>query len=320
MVDFVIMVSLKGRSFLTLLDYSEEEIRFLLELSKKVKDEKKSGRVNRRFSGKTLALIFEKRSTRTRCAFETAFGEEGGHPVFLSTQDIQLGVKESIEDTARILGRMFDAIQFRGFKQSAVETLAKYAGVPVYNGLTDDFHPTQALADVMTLEENFGPSRGKKLCFVGDGRNNVARSLMVISAKLGIHFTVVTPAVLNPDPVLKERCDSLAAVSGACITISPDLAVVEGADAIYTDVWTSMGEEDKKEEKARLLRPYQVNQALMDKTGRSGSIFLHCLPAVKGEEVTAGVIDGPQSRAWDEGENRKHTIKALMLATLCDEI
>jgi ornithine carbamoyltransferase len=316
MVDFVIMVSLKGRSLLTLLDYSEEEIRFLLELAKKVKAEKKSGRVNRRFSGKTLALIFEKRSTRTRCAFETAFGEEGGHPVFLSTQDIQLGVKESIEDTARILGRMFDAIQFRGFKQSAVETLAKYAGVPVYNGLTDDFHPTQALADVMTLEENFGPSRGKKLCFVGDGRNNVARSLMVISAKLGIHFTVITPAALNPDPLLKERCDPLAAVSGARITISPDLAAVEGADAIYTDVWASMGEEGKKEEKTRLLRPYQVNQALMDKTGRSGSIFLHCLPAVKGEEVTADVIDGPQSRAWDEGENRKYTIKALMMATL----
>ncbi|MDR2371152.1 MAG: ornithine carbamoyltransferase [Treponema sp.] len=316
MVDFTIMVSLKGRSFLTLLDYSEEEIRFLLELSKKVKAEKKSGRVNRRFSGKTLALIFEKRSTRTRCAFETAFGEEGGHPVFLSTQDIQLGVKESIEDTARILGRMFDAVQFRGFKQSAVETLAEYAGVPVYNGLTDDFHPTQALADVMTLEENFGPSRGKKLCFVGDGRNNVARSLMVVSAKLGIHFTVVTPAALNPDPILRERCGPLAAASGSRITISSDLAAVEGADAIYTDVWASMGEEGKKEEKTRLLRPYQVNQALMDKTGRPGSIFLHCLPAVKGEEVAADVIDGPQSRAWDEGENRKHTIKALMLATL----
>ncbi|MDR1420037.1 MAG: ornithine carbamoyltransferase, partial [Treponema sp.] len=255
-------------------------------------------------------------STRTRCAFETAFGEEGGHPVFLSTQDIQLGAKESIEDTARILGRMFDAIQFRGFKQATVEKLAEYSGVPVYNGLTDDFHPTQALADIMTLEENFGSSGEKKLCFTGDGRNNVARSLMVICAKLGLRFTVITPPALNPDPKLLALCADLAAASGAVITVTPDTAAVRGADAVYTDVWASMGEEDKKEERARLLGPYQVNQALMDGTGRKDSIFLHCLPAVKGEEVTAGVIDGPQSRAWDEGENRKHTIKALMLATL----
>ncbi|MDR1106216.1 MAG: ornithine carbamoyltransferase [Treponema sp.] len=308
------MVSLKGRSLLTLFDYSEEEIRFLLELAKKVKAEKKAGLARQRFAGKTLAMIFEKRSTRTRCAFETAFGEEGGHPVFLSTQDIQLGAKESIEDTARILGRMFDAIQFRGFKQAVVEKLAEYSKVPVYNGLTDDFHPTQALADIMTLEENFGPSRGKKLCFTGDGRNNVARSLMVICAKLGVNFTVITPPSLGPDPQFLERCR--AAAAGGEITITPDTAAVRGADAVYTDVWASMGEEDKKEERARLLGPYQVNQALMDGTGRKDSIFLHCLPAVKGEEVTAAVIDGPQSRAWDEGENRKHTIKALMLATL----
>jgi ornithine carbamoyltransferase len=316
------MVSLKGRSLLTLLDYPEEEIRFLLELSKKVKAEKKADLSRHaclprlRFTGKTLALIFEKRSTRTRCAFETAFGEEGGHPVFLSTQDIQLGAKESVEDTARILGRMFDAIQFRGFKQSTVEKLAEYSGVPVYNGLSDDFHPTQALADIMTLEENFGPSKGKKLCFTGDGRNNVARSLMVICAKLGLRFTVITPPALSPDPGLLERCAPIAAASGAVITVTPDTAAVEGADAVYTDVWASMGEEGRKEERARLLGPYQVNQALMDRTGRRDSIFLHCLPAVKGEEVTADVIDGPQSRAWDEGENRKHTIKALMLATL----
>ncbi|GHT91198.1 ornithine carbamoyltransferase [Spirochaetia bacterium] len=308
--------TLKHRSLLTWLDYTEEEIRYLLDLSRQLKAEKKQGEVHQRFLGKTIALLFEKRSTRTRCAFETAFGEEGGHPVFLSTQDIQMGVKESIEDTARILGRMFDAIQFRGYKQSTVETLAKYSGVPVYNGLTDDFHPTQALADILTLEESFGPSRGKRLCFVGDGRNNVARSLMVICAKLGIHFTVITPASLNPDDVLLATCAPLAAASGAKITVTADTAEVKGADAIYTDVWVSMGEEAKKEERRRLLSPYQVNQALMDKTGRRDSIFLHCLPAVKGEEVTAEVIDGPRSRAWDEGENRKHTIKAIMAATI----
>jgi ornithine carbamoyltransferase len=312
----MVLESLKGRSLLTWLDYTGEEIRSLLDLSKQVKAEKQGSEVARRFTGKTIALLFEKRSTRTRCAFETAFGEEGGHPVFLSMQDIQLGAKESIEDTARVLGRMFSAIQFRGFKQSTAEILAKYAGVPVYNGLTDDFHPTQALADIMTLEESFGPSRGKTLCFIGDGRNNVARSLMVICAKLGINFTVITPPGLNPDPALRERCAPLAASSGAEISVSADILRVEGADAVYTDVWVSMGEEAKREERRALLKPYQVNQALMDKTGRKDSVFLHCLPAVKGEEVTAEVIDGPQSRAWDQAENRKHTIKAIMLATL----
>ncbi|MCL2762581.1 MAG: ornithine carbamoyltransferase [Treponema sp.] len=315
-------VTLKGRSLLTWLDYSVEEIRFLLDLARKVKAENAAGTVHQRFSGKTLALIFEKRSTRTRCAFETAFGEEGGHPVFLSTADIQLGAKESIEDTARVLGRMFSAIQYRGFKQETVEALAKYSGVPVYNGLTDQFHPTQALADMMTLEENIvsvgdtGSANGRTLCYVGDGRNNVASSLMIICAKLGVHCTVITPPELNPDAALLEKCAPLARASGSNITVSADIAAVAGADAIYTDVWTSMGEEDKKAERVRLLSPYQVNQALMNKTGRTDSIFLHCLPAVKGEEVTADVIDGPQSRAWDQAENRKHTIKAIMLATL----
>ena len=306
----------KGRSLLTWLDYEADEIRELLELSKSVKAESQRGEVHQRFSGKTLALLFEKRSTRTRCAFETAFGEEGGHPVFLSSQDIQLGAKESLEDTARVLGRMFSAIQFRGFKQSAVETLAKYSGVPVYNGLTDDFHPTQALADIMTLEECFGHSKGKKLVFAGDGRNNVARSLLVICSKLGIDFTVISPAVLKPDSTLVEKCAPLAAASGAKIIIADNLDEAVGADALYTDVWTSMGEEDKKEERIKLLRPYQVNQALMDKTGRKDAIFLHCLPAVKDEEVSFDVIEGPQSRVWDQAENRKHTIKAIMLATL----
>jgi ornithine carbamoyltransferase len=308
--------TLKGRSLLTWLDYSAEEIRLLLELAKKVKAEQHRGEIHLRFTGKSLALLFEKRSTRTRCAFETAFGEEGGHPVFLSTQDIQLGVKESLEDTARVLGRMFTAIQFRGFKQSTAETLAEYSGVPVYNGLTDSYHPTQALADIQTLEENFGGCQGKTICFVGDGRNNVARSLLVICAKLGANFTVITPSSLVPDRALVDRCSLLAAESGAKLRVTDKLEEVEGAEAIYTDVWASMGEEDKKAERTKLLKPYQVNQALMDKTGRKDSIFLHCLPAVKGEEVTADVIDGPQSRAWDEAENRKHTIKALMLATI----
>jgi len=311
-----VSVSLKGRSLLTWLDFSPEEIRHLLELSKKVKLQSKNGEVSRRFEGKTLAMLFEKRSTRTRCAFETAFGEEGGHPVFLSTSDIQLGGKESIEDTARILGRMFSAIQFRGFRQETVEILVKYSGVPVYNGLTDMYHPTQALADIMTLEESFGSCQGKTLAFVGDGRNNVARSLMVICAKLGVNFTVICPPELNPDKDLTDKCLTLAAVSAAKIVVTPDTSALAGANAVYTDVWTSMGEEDKKEERMRLLSPYQVNQKLMDKTGSGASIFLHCLPAVKGEEVTQDVIDGPQSRAWDQGENRKHTIKAIMLATL----
>jgi ornithine carbamoyltransferase len=309
-------VTLKGRSLLTWLDYSAEEIRYLLGLAHRVKAESKSGVLSQRFAGKTIALLFEKRSTRTRCSFETAFGEEGGHPVFLSTADIHLGEKEAIEDTARVLGRMFSAIQFRGFKQETARTLAEYSGVPVYNGLTDEFHPTQALADIMTLEENFNPVKGRTLCYVGDGRNNVARSLMVICSKLGVHFTVITPPELNPDDALRATCAPIAAASGAKITVTADVAAVAGADALYTDVWVSMGEEAKRTERVRLLSPYQVNQALMDKTGRADSIFLHCLPAVKGEEVTRDVIDGPQSRAWDQAENRKHTIKAIMLATL----
>jgi len=307
---------LKGRSLLTWLDYEADEIRYFLELSKTVKAESRRGEVHRRFTGKTIALLFEKRSTRTRCAFETAFGEEGGHPVFLSTLDIHLGVKESLEDTARVLGRMFSAIEFRGFKQSTAETLAKYSGVPVYNGLTDDYHPTQALADMLTMTENFGDVRGRKLCFAGDGRNNVVRSLLVICSKLGLHLTIIAPKELYPDPVLYAKCAEFAKRSGAEITVTSELGEVKGVDAIYTDVWASMGEEDKKEERIRLLKPYQVNQALMNRTGRKDSIFLHDLPAVKGEEVTPDVIDGPQSRAWDQAENRKHTIKAIMLATL----
>jgi len=311
-----VSLSLFGRSLLTLLDFTPEEIRYLLKLSEKLKNEAKRGKIKRRFEGKTLAMLFEKRSTRTRCAFETAFAEEGGHPVFLSTADIQLGGKESLEDTARVLGRMFSAIQFRGFKQETAETLAKYSNVPVYNGLTDLYHPTQALADILTLKENFGEVRERTLCYVGDGRNNVATSLMIICAKLGINFTIITPDELKPFGEIRNKIDSLAEKSGAVIAVTSDINAVKGADAVYTDVWVSMGEEEKKEDRVRLLKPYQVNQKLMDMTGKKETIFLHCLPAVKGEEVTADVIDGPQSKAWDQAENRKHTIKAVMAATL----
>ncbi len=310
-------VNLKGRSLLTLKDFTPEEIRYTLELSHRLKREKKGGRVGRRFQGKSLALLFEKRSTRTRCAFETAFGEEGGHPVFLSTTDIHLGSKEAIEDTARVLGRMFDAIQFRGFKQDTVETLAKWSGIPVYNGLTDDWHPTQALADLMTLEEAFGPLRGKRLAYVGDGRNNVSNTLIVGCAKMGVHYSIVAPPELAPAADLVAYGREEGRKTGAELLVTSDVAEgVKGADAIYTDVWVSMGEEAKSAERVRLLTPYRVTPDVMEKTGRGDSIFLHCLPAVKGNEVTAEVIEGPRSRVWDQAENRKHTIKALMMATL----
>jgi ornithine carbamoyltransferase len=308
----------KGKSLLSLADFTMEEIRYLLDLSHTVKREKRAGQAARRFEGKTIALIFEKRSTRTRCAFETAFGEEGGHPVFLSTQDIQLGAKESVEDTARVLGRMFDAIQFRGFKQETAETLAKYSGVPVYNGLTDIDHPTQVLADLMTIEEEFGKLKGTKLVFVGDGRNNVARALLIGCSKMGVNYSIISPKSLFPDGEILRRCQAFAENSGSKITVTDEAgAELSRAEAVYTDVWVSMGEEAKSEERMKLLLPYQVNAAFMAKTGRPDTVFLHCLPAVKGNEVTSDVIDGPCSRAWDEAENRKHTIKALMIATLC---
>ncbi len=308
--------NLKGKSLLTLKDYSPEEIRFILDVSREVKRERRAGNISQRFLGKTLALLFEKRSTRTRCAFETAFGEEGGHPVFLSKDDIQLGAKESIEDTARVLGRMFDAIQFRGFKHETVEKLAEYSGVPVYNGLTDKYHPTQILADLMTVEEEFGVLNGVKLVFVGDGRNNVANSLLIGCSKMGMHFSVVAPEKLHPSDELIKYANEEAGKSGGSVTVTSDLAAVEGADVIYTDVWVSMGEEEKQKERYEMLKPYQVNEALMERTGKRETIFMHCLPAVKGNEVSFEVIEGAQSRVWDESENRKHTIKAIMLLTI----
>nr|WP_073342262.1 ornithine carbamoyltransferase [Caldanaerobius fijiensis] len=310
-------VNLLNRSLLTLKEFSSDEIAYLLDLSEMVKAEKRKKIVKQRFLGMTLAMIFEKRSTRTRCAFETAFGEEGGHPVFLSTDDIQLGAKESIEDTARVLGRMFDAIEFRGYKQETVEILAKYAGVPVYNGLTDMYHPTQVLADLMTLKEEFGYLKGLKLVYMGDGRNNMANSLAIGCAKMGIDYVIISPEELFPDEQYINEIKEIAKKSGSSITVTSKIEDnIVGADAIYTDVWASMGEEAKALERIRLLTPYQVNQDIMDMTKNKKCIFMHCLPAVKGQEVSFDVIEGPSSRVWDEAENRKHTIKALMLATL----
>ncbi|UCF95801.1 MAG: ornithine carbamoyltransferase [Spirochaetaceae bacterium] len=309
--------NLKGRSLLTLKDYSPEEITFLLELSHQVKRERRAGNLTQRFLGKTLALLFEKRSTRTRCAFETAFGEEGGHPVFLSSSDIQLGAKESIEDTARVLGRMFDAIQFRGFKQEMVEALAEYSGVPVYNGLTDLYHPTQILADLMTVQEVFGRLKGIKLVYAGDGRNNVARSLLIGCTKLGTDYTVIAPETLQPDRETVALCREYAKQSGSKIEVTTDVAKgVKDANVLYTDVWVSMGEEEKSKERLEMLRPYQVDEKMMAATGKNDTIFMHCLPAVKGNEVTFEVIESTASKVWDEAENRKHTIKAVMLATI----
>ncbi|MCM1321977.1 MAG: ornithine carbamoyltransferase [Bacteroides sp.] len=306
----------KGKSLLNWLPYTPEEILRFLEIAEQVKAESKRGETHRRFLGKTVALIFEKRSTRTRCAFETALGEEGGYPVFLSTQDIQLGEKETVEDTARVLGRMFSAVMFRGFSQKHAEILAEYSGIPVYNGLTDSFHPTQVLADMLTLKEHFGRLKGLTLSFCGDGRNNMARSLMLICAKLGVNCNIIAPTALFPDKEIRALCAPFAEQSGAQITVSDNISLVKGSDSIYTDVWVSMGEEKLKNERTALLAPYQVNENLMQAAENPGCIFLHCLPAIKGEEVTESVMEGSQSRVWDQAENRKHTIKAIMLATL----
>lgn len=309
----------KGRSLLNWIDWTPSEILTLLDIARRVKNEARKGEVHQRFVGKTIALIFEKRSTRTRASFETAFGEEGGHPVFMSTADIQLGGKESVEDTARVLGRMFSAIEFRGFKQEHVEALARYSGVPVINGLTDTFHPTQALADMMTLMESFETVKGRTLCFCGDGRNNVARSLMLICAKLGVNFCVWCPNELSPAQDIVDICRPFAEASGAKIRISDDKSIVKNADCLYTDVWVSMGEERDKalvDKRKSLLSPFCVTSELLASTGKSDTIFMHCLPRVGGQEVTDEVFLGSASRVWDEAENRKHTIKAVMLGVI----
>ncbi|MGD8439673.1 MAG: ornithine carbamoyltransferase [Holophagae bacterium] len=321
--------NLRGRHFLKLLDFSSAEIRDLLELSAALKANKRAGVRGRALDGKSIALIFEKPSTRTRCAFTVACIDEGAHPEYLGKGDIQLGKKETVADTARVLGRMFDGIQFRGFAHATVETLAEYAGVPVWNGLTDTWHPTQILADLLTVKDEFGRLDGLSLAYVGDGRNNMANSLMVGCAKLGMDVRVVAPDALHPDPDLVGTVEKICAETGGAVTVTADVAAgVAGAHAVYTDVWASMGEEDKIAERAALLGPYKVTPELMAATGRREAIFLHCLPAFHNLEtevakqhpeiceVSDEVFEGPWSRVFDEAENRLHTIKAVMVATL----
>ncbi|SMG08951.1 ornithine carbamoyltransferase [Dethiosulfovibrio salsuginis] len=310
-------INLRGRSFLTLKDFTSREIAYLLDLSMDLKRKKRAGVKGDLLEGKNVALIFEKASTRTRCAFTVACIDEGAHPEFLGKNDIHLGKKEDVQDTARVLGRMFDGIQFRGFSQKLVEDLAKHSGVPVWNGLTDDYHPTQILADFLTIQEAFGKLRGLKLVYIGDGRNNMANSLMIGSAKMGMHCTICAPENLFPEESLMDEVRAIASETGSQIVLESDpKKAVKDADAIYTDVWVSMGEEDKVEERKNLLMPYQVNQDLMNATGNPETIFLHCLPANKGQEVTEDVFESSRSLVFDEAENRLHTIKAVMVATL----
>ena len=313
-------MSLKGRSFLTLKDFTPEEIGELLDLAADLKKKKKQGITGNSLKGKNIALIFEKPSTRTRCSFTIGCVDEGGHPEYLGRDDIQLGHKESVKDTARVLGRMFDGIEFRGFSQKTVEDLALYSGVPVWNGLTDEYHPTQILADFLTIREQFGTLAGISLVFVGDGRNNMANSLMIGSSKMGVHFTILAPKQLWPKESLVALCRTYAKESGSQITVTDDINAVSGADVLYTDVWCSMGEEDKAAERVALLRPYQVNAELFARTGKDSTILLHCLPAVKGNEVTEDIFEKYADAIFDEAENRMHTIKAVMVATLGDTV
>ncbi len=306
-------VNLKGRSFLTLMDFSRDEIDYLLNLAADLKAKKRAGIRGNTLAGKNVALLFEKSSTRTRCSFTVACIDEGAHPEFLGKNDIHLGAKEDLKDTARVLGRMFNGIEFRGFKQSTVETLAKYSGVPVWNGLTDLDHPTQVLADFLTLRENFGKLSGLTLAYLGDGRNNMSNALMIGCSKMGVNYVVSSPKELEPDKDLLDKC---RAIGGNIRVINSPVEAVNGADAIYTDVWVSMGEEDKKAERYALLGDWQVNSRIMNATGKDSTIFLHCLPAVKGCEVTEEVFESERSKVFDEAENRMHTIKAVMVATL----
>ena len=327
-------MDLKNKSFLTLLDFTPAEIEGLLSLAADLKAQKKAGVTHRLCEGKSIALVFEKSSTRTRCAFEVAAADLGMHPVYLDPKSSQIGKKESIADTARVLGRMFDGIEYRGFGQEIVEQLAKYAGVPVWNGLTNEYHPTQILADFLTIQEHFGSLKGKKLVYMGDARYNMGNSLMIGCAKMGMDFVACAPEKYFPAPALIEKCQAIAAETGAKLQFITDPnQAVKGADVIYTDVWVSMGEPDAVwEERIKELSPYRVTQQLMDIAG-SQCRFMHCLPAfhdlnteigkemgtkfgIDCMEVTDQVFEGPQSIVFDEAENRLHTIKAVMAATL----
>ncbi|MCI8628404.1 MAG: ornithine carbamoyltransferase [Firmicutes bacterium] len=312
-------VDLKGRSFLTLKDFTSEEIEYFIDLAIELKQKKKKGIYEKRMKNKNVALIFEKPSTRTRCSFTVGAVDEGAHPEYLGKDDIQLGHKETVEDTARVLGRMFDGIEFRGFSQETVEKLAEYSGVPVWNGLTDEDHPTQVLADFMTIKEKLGKLKGIRFVYAGDGRNNMSNALMIGCSKMGLHYVIASPKSLYPDKQLVGLCKVYAEESGGSITITSDMkSAVKNADVIYTDVWVSMGEEAKTKERVDLLQPYQVNKEVMEATENENTIFMHCLPAVRGYEVTHEVLEGKQSVVFDEAENRMHTIKAVMVATIGD--
>ncbi|MBR7123040.1 MAG: ornithine carbamoyltransferase [Oscillospiraceae bacterium] len=328
------MKTFTGKSFLKLLDFTPEEIKQLLDLAKELKAKKKAGIPHRLCEGKSIALVFEKTSTRTRCAFEVAAADLGMHPVYLDPSGSQIGKKESIADTARVLGRMFDGIEYRGFGQELVETLAEFAGVPVWNGLTNEYHPTQILADFLTISEHFGDLKGKKLVYMGDARYNMGNSLMVGCAKMGMHFVACAPQSYFPNPELIAVCQEIAKQTGATLEFITDPAVaVKNAHVIYTDVWVSMGEPDSVwQERINALSPYRVTKQLMELAGAQCR-FMHCLPAfhdlnttvgkqifekfgINCMEVTDEVFESQQSIVFDEAENRMHTIKAVMAATL----
>lgn len=328
-------ISLSGRNYLKLLDFTPDEIRYLIRLAKEFKAMKLAGTPHRYLEGKNIVLLFEKTSTRTRCSFEVAGHDLGLGVTYLDPGSSQMGKKESIEDTARVLGRMFDGIEYRGYGQEIVENLAAHAGVPVWNGLTNEFHPTQMIADMLTLEENFPEGiKGKKLVFMGDAENNVANSLMVVCAKLGLHFVACGPEERMPNAELVSTCMDLARVSGGSVTLTSSVEeACTGADVVYTDIWVSMGEPAELwEERIKLLSPYQVNSRVIDLMAPTG-IFMHCLPAFHDTETTIGaeiaerfgitemevtdeVFRGSRSRVFDEAENRMHSIKAIIYATL----
>ena len=327
-------MTLKGRNFLKLMDFTPEEITYLIDLSAELKEKKHQGIMHDSLVGKNIALIFEKTSTRTRCSFEVAAHDLGMHVTYLDPSGSQIGKKESIPDTARVLGRMFDGIEYRGYGQEIVEELAKYAGVPVWNGLTNEFHPTQMIADMLTIREHLGELKGVKFVYMGDARYNMGNSLMIACAKMGMNFTACTAKEYFPNQELVEQCQEYAKASGGSITLTEDVeSGTKGADVLYTDVWVSMGEPDEVwAERIKALLPYQVNKKVMDNADKN-AIFMHCLPAfhdlktkigkevyekfgLKELEVTDEVFESKQSVVFDEAENRMHTIKAVMVATL----
>ena len=327
-------MNLKGRNFLTLKDFTPEEITYLIDLSAELKAKKKAGELHEYYKGKNIALIFEKTSTRTRCSFEVAAHDLGMGSTYLDPTGSQIGKKESIADTARVLGRMYEGIEYRGFGQDIVEELAKYAGVPVWNGLTNEYHPTQMLADMLTIREHFGDLKGRRLVYMGDARYNMGNSLMIACSKLGMHFVACTTKKYFPNQELVDLCKTYAEASGGSVTLTEDVQTgTKDADVIYTDVWVSMGEPDEVwEKRIKELSPYKVTKEVMA-NAKESAIFLHCLPAfhdlktkigaamyekfgVKDMEVTDEVFESAQSKVFDEAENRMHTIKAVMVATL----